>query len=156
MNVVTKMTLIQMMICILPRTKFNSSLLLHLQKQIFLFHQIGIYSIFDIGYQCKELSREYPGIAYLPCYKKNPSRTPTTYNHCTLCKTQSPFWKKFGIQGIIEKQHSSKHRYTTGTLDYHNICTTRKGFQTNFEMYQHFNKKSNSVPMHLLLLKCLE
>jgi len=73
---------------------------------LFYLHQIGLYSMFDAGYQCKELSRDnsgYPGLANLPCYKKIPHTSPAAYNHCHLCATYSPFWRKFGIQDIIKK-----------------------------------------------------
>ena len=115
--------------------------------------------MFDAGYQCKELSQDnidYPGLANLSCYNRIPSRKPTTFNHCPLCQTYSIFWRKFGIQDIIKHQHSCTQRNSGNVIDYINICSRKKGFKTNYEMYQHFTSKSNSCPMHLLLLKYLE
>ena len=94
---------------------------------LFFLHQIGLYSMFDAGYQCKELSQD-----------------------------NSIFWRKFGIQDIIKTQHSCTQRNSGNVIDYINICSRKKGFKTNYEIYQHFTSKSNSCPMHLLLLKYLE
>jgi len=74
---------------------------------LFFLHQIGLYSMFDAGYQDKELyrdNREYPGLANLHFYNKIPNMSHNTYNHCPLCKTYSLFWRKFGIREIIKKQ----------------------------------------------------
>ena len=127
---------------------------------LFFLHQIGLYSMFDAGYQCTELSEnisDYPRLANLSCYNKIPNKfKPTTYNHCPLCQTYSIFSRKFGIQDIIKTQHSCTQRNTGNLIDYNNICSRKKGFRKNYEMYQHFTSKSNSCPMHLLLLKYLE
>ena len=95
-------------------------------------------------------------ISKLACYKKIPNRSRIKYNHCPLCKTYSQFWRKFGIQDIIKKQQSCNHRNKSGPIDYINICLNKKGFETNYEMYQHFTSKSKSCPMHFILLKYLE